>query len=207
MRAHAPGSKSNAPWDELQNVKNLRHAGQPIPESQWVALAKRWQKIKYDAGWACLVWPRAHGGAGLGPRENVIFQEEEAPFCELFGPFMIGQGFIAPTLMAYARPEQQAELLPMLASGGEIWCQLFSEPSAGSDLAGVRTRAEPTDDGRWRINGQKVWTSGAHYSDWGLAVAAHGSEPAEAQRPYGVHAAHGHTGYRDSADPAAGRRQ
>ena len=99
--------RSNAPWDELQNVRNLRHAGQPISESQWVALAKRWQKIKYDAGWACLVWPRAHGGAGLGPRENVIFQEEEGPFCELFGPFMIGQGFIAPTLMAYARPNSR----------------------------------------------------------------------------------------------------
>ena len=95
----------------------------------------------------------------------------------------------------------------MLASGGEIWCQLFSEPSAGSDLAGVRTRAEPTDDGRWRINGQKVWTSGAHYSDWGLAVVAHGSEPAQAQRPYGIHDAHGHTGYHDPADPAARRRQ
>ena len=162
--------KANAPWDELKTVKHLRHGGQPIPESQWIALAKRWQKIKYDAGWACLVWPREHGGAGLGPRENVIFQEEEAPFVELFGPFMIGQGFLAPTLMAYASAEQQAELLPKLASGEEIWCQLFSEPGAGSDLAGVRTRAEPTGDGRWRINGQKVWTSGAHYSDWGLAV-------------------------------------
>ena len=160
----------NAPWSKVQTLRNLRHGGQPVTETRWIELAKQWQRAKYDAGWACLVWPREHGGGGLGPRENVIFQEEEGFFAELFGPFMIGQGFIAPTLMAYATAEQQAELLPKLASGEEIWCQLFSEPGAGSDLAGIRSRAERTDDGRWRVNGQKVWTSGAQYSDWGLAV-------------------------------------
>jgi len=160
----------NAPWSKVQTLRNLRHGGQPVTETRWIELAKQWQRAKYDAGWACLVWPREHGGGGLGPRENVIFQEEEGFFAELFGPFMIGQGFIAPTLMAYATAEQQAELLPRLASGEEIWCQLFSEPGAGSDLAGIRSRAERTDDGRWRVNGQKVWTSGAQYSDWGLAV-------------------------------------
>lgn len=168
-RAHA-WIKSAAPQDILEVVKQLRHGGQPVSEQEWVKLAKRWQKIKYDAGWACLVWPKEYGGAGLGPTENVIFQEEEGPYVELFGPFMIGQGFIAPTLMAYASQSQKEVLLPKLASGEEIWCQLFSEPGAGSDLAGVRTRAEPNGNGHWRINGQKVWTSCAHFSDWGLAV-------------------------------------
>lgn len=162
--------EANAPSDEARTMRQLRHGGQPVSEERWIELAKHWQKTKYEAGWACLVWPREHGGGGLGPRENVIFQEEEGHFSELFGPFMIGQGFIAPTLMAYAPAERKAELLPKLASGEEVWCQLFSEPGAGSDLAGVRTRAERTSDGRWRVNGQKVWTSGAQYSDWGLAV-------------------------------------
>lgn len=171
--------QENAPHEAQQTCRNLRYAGQPIAEEAWIALAKRWQKAKYDAGWACLVWPREHGGAGLGPRENVIFQEEEGAFSELFGPFMIGQGFLAPVLMAYATPAQQADLLPKLASGEQVWCQLFSEPGAGSDLAGVRARAERMPDGRWRINGQKIWTSGAHYSDWGLAVLR--TDPAQAK--------------------------
>jgi alkylation response protein AidB-like acyl-CoA dehydrogenase len=162
--------RANAPWNEVRTMRNLRHGGQPVSEARWVELARQWQKKKYDAGWACLVWPREHGGGGLGPRENVIFQEEEGYFAELFGPFMIGQGFIAPTLMAYASGPQKSDLLPKLASGDQIWCQLFSEPGAGSDLAGVRTRAERTETGDWRVNGQKVWTSGAQYSEWGLAV-------------------------------------
>ena len=162
--------QANAFRDEIDSLRNLRHGGQPVSEERWIELARLWQRRKYDAGWACLVWPREHGGGGLGPRENVIFQEEEGYLAELFGPFMIGQGFIAPTLMAYATDQQKLELLPKLASGEQIWCQLFSEPGAGSDLAGVRTRAERTEEGDWRVNGQKVWTSGAHYSDWGLAV-------------------------------------
>src|SRR5437899_2356961 len=121
------------------------------------------------AGWACLVWPREYGGRGLSAAENVIFQEEEGPFAELFGPFMIGQGFVAPTLMAYAGEEHKRRFLPPLARGDTIWCQLFSEPGAGSDLAGVRMRAVPAEGG-WRLSGQKVWTSGAHHSEWGIVL-------------------------------------
>jgi acyl-CoA dehydrogenase len=162
--------RENAPWGHVDQVKRLRFAGQAFEqEHEWLALAQAWQKKKYDAGWACLVWPTEYGGRGLGPSENVIFQEEEGPFAELFGPFMIGQGFIAPTLMAFASEEQKRRFLPRLASGESIWCQMFSEPGAGSDLAGVRTRAKPCEGG-WRINGQKVWTSGAHHSEWGIVL-------------------------------------
>ena len=160
----------NAPWSRLDQVQRLRFAGQPFEhEHEWLELARAWQRKKYDAGWACLVWPVEYGGRGLSPAQNVIFQEEEGPFAELFGTFMIGQGFIAPTLMAYASPERKRELLPRLASGEDIWCQMFSEPGAGSDLAGVRTRAQRVAGG-WRLNGQKVWTSGAHHSKWGIAL-------------------------------------
>jgi alkylation response protein AidB-like acyl-CoA dehydrogenase len=160
----------HAPWDRLAQVKQLRFAGQAFEhEHEWLALARRWQQLKYDAGWACLVWPVEYGGRGLSPTENVIFQEEEGPFAELFGPFMIGQGFVAPTLMAYASEAQRRLLLPPLASGAAIWCQMFSEPGAGSDLAGVRTRAVACEGG-WRLQGQKVWTSGAHHSEWGIVL-------------------------------------
>jgi alkylation response protein AidB-like acyl-CoA dehydrogenase len=161
----------HAPWDDLAQVKQARFAGQPaMPDDEWLALARRWQLAKHRAGWACLVWPVEYGGRGLRPTENVIFQEEEGPFAELDGIFMIGQGFVAPTLMAYASEEQKRRLLPPLASGEAIWCQLFSEPGAGSDLAGVRMRAQRCEGG-WRLAGQKVWTSGAHYSDWGIVLA------------------------------------
>jgi alkylation response protein AidB-like acyl-CoA dehydrogenase len=161
---------ANAPWEHVNAIRRLRFAGEGFDDArESLALSRRWQKKKFDAGWACLVWPKDYGGQGLGPTENVIFQEEEGPFTELSNPFLIGQGFIAPTLMAYATEAQKRALLPPLASGESIWCQLFSEPGAGSDLAAVRTRAERRGD-TWRINGQKVWTSGAHYSEWGLVL-------------------------------------
>jgi alkylation response protein AidB-like acyl-CoA dehydrogenase len=162
--------RRHAPWNRLAEIRQMRFAGQPFAsEHEWLAVARDWQRKKFDAGWACLVWPREYGGRGLTPTENVIFQEEEGPFAELYGPFMIGQGFVAPTLMAYASEAQKRIFLPTLASGEAIWCQMFSEPGAGSDLAGVRTRATPCDGG-WRLSGQKVWTSGAHHSEWGIVL-------------------------------------
>ena len=162
--------REHAPWEHVERIKKLRFAGLPFEdEHEWLAISKSWQRKKYDAGWACLVWPTEYGGRGLSPSENVIFQEEEGPFAELFGSFMIGQGFVAPTLMAFASEAQKRDFLPRLASGENIWCQMFSEPGAGSDLAGVRTRAERCEGG-WRLNGQKVWTSGAHHSEWGIVL-------------------------------------
>ncbi|MET0369862.1 MAG: acyl-CoA dehydrogenase family protein [Sphingobium sp.] len=134
-----------------------------------IAAAKAWQKKKYDAGWAALRWPTDYGGAGASPIEQVIWAEEEGVFGKLSGPFNIGFGMCGPTVMAWASEEQKRHLLPRLAAGEDIWCQLFSEPVAGSDLAGIRTRAVRDGDD-WIVNGQKIWTSGARDADWGLLI-------------------------------------
>ena len=135
-----------------------------------IAAAKLWQKRKYDAGWACITWPKEYGGRGATAIEQVIWNQEESKFSGLpGGVFSIGQGMAAPTLMTWATDEAKARFIPKLASGEEIWCQLFSEPAGGSDLAALRTRAVKDGD-EWVINGQKIWTSGAHYSDWAILV-------------------------------------
>ncbi|MCB1644793.1 MAG: acyl-CoA dehydrogenase [Pseudomonadales bacterium] len=131
--------------------------------------AKKWQKKKADAGWACLMWPKEYGGRGASPIENVIWSQEEGVYGKLSGSFIIGQGMCAPTMMAFASEAHKNNFLPKIASGEQIWCQLFSEPGAGSDLAGLRTRAEKDGD-EWVINGQKIWTSGAHISDYGILI-------------------------------------
>jgi alkylation response protein AidB-like acyl-CoA dehydrogenase len=131
--------------------------------------AKAWQKKKAEAGWACLHWPKDYGGRGATPIERVIWGQEEGVYSALGATFIIGHGMCGPTMMAYASEEQKRRYLPPLAAGEEIWCQLFSEPAGGSDLAGLRTRAEP-DGEDWIINGQKIWTSGAQYSDYGILI-------------------------------------
>ena len=131
--------------------------------------AKVWQKRKYDAGWACMGWAPEFGGRGASAIEEVIWRQEESRYDLPANFFLIGQGMIGPTLMAWASDEDKARFLPPLASGEEVWCQLFSEPAGGSDLAALRTRAERDGDD-WVINGQKIWTSGAHYSDYGVIV-------------------------------------
>ena len=107
--------------------------------------------------------------AAATPIERVIWQQEEGAFGKLSGMFIIGHGMCGPTMMAFAGEEQKRKYLPPLASGEKIWCQLFSEPAGGSDVAGLRTRAEKRGDD-WIINGQKIWTSGAHYSDYGILL-------------------------------------
>jgi alkylation response protein AidB-like acyl-CoA dehydrogenase len=135
-----------------------------------ILASKAWQRKKFDAGWACLHWPRSYGGRDATPIQRVIWQQEEGPYAALSGLFSIGHNMCGPTLMAWANDAQKQARLPALAAGEEIWCQLFSEPAGGSDLAGLRTRAEK-DGQAWRINGQKIWTSRAHYSDFGLLLA------------------------------------
>ncbi|MBV1881859.1 MAG: acyl-CoA dehydrogenase family protein [Pseudomonadales bacterium] len=134
-----------------------------------MASSKLWQKRKYDAGWACLRWPKEYGGRGASAIEQVIYSQEEAKIQTPDNVFMIGQGMCAPTMMAWATEEQKREYVPAIASGEKVWCQLFSEPAAGSDLAALTTKAERDGDD-WIINGQKIWTSGAHYSDYGVIV-------------------------------------
>ncbi len=138
-------------------------------DGEGIKLSKEWQKKKFDAGWACLHWPKEYGGRGATPIERVIWSQEEGTIGSLSGVFIIGQGMCAPTIMAHGSDESKANLVPRLASGEDIWCQLFSEPAAGSDLAGLRTRAVKDGDD-WVINGQKIWTSGAQHSDYGMIV-------------------------------------
>lgn len=135
-----------------------------------MARAKFWQKRKADAGWACIRWPKEYGGRDATAIEQVILGQEESKLATPeTGVFIIGQGMAAPTMMTWAGEQDKKRFIPRLASGEDVWCQLFSEPVGGSDLAGLRTKAERDGDD-WVINGQKIWTSGAHYSDWGILV-------------------------------------
>jgi alkylation response protein AidB-like acyl-CoA dehydrogenase len=134
-----------------------------------IAAAKAWQARKADAGFACITWPMQWGGRGGTQMQQIIWSQEEAKYDVPQNVFLIGLGMCVPTMIAYAKPEQLERFVPPAVRGEEIWCQLFSEPAAGSDVAGLRTRAEKQGD-EWVINGQKIWTSGAHYSDYGLLL-------------------------------------
>ncbi|WP_028660502.1 acyl-CoA dehydrogenase family protein [Nocardioides insulae] len=132
--------------------------------------SKRFQKALWDAGLAGITWPKEYGGQGLGAAEQVAFNQEAADFALPTGPFVIGLGMPAPTIMELGTEEMKKRHLPKMVSGEEIWCQLFSEPSGGSDVASLRTTAKRTENG-WVINGQKVWTTGAQFSDFGAIIA------------------------------------
>ena len=160
---------ANAP-KELESELSKSPLGRiKLKNHDIVELAKRWQKKKADAGFACLHWPREYGGGGASPLERVIWQQEEGIYGKLTQPFQVGEGMCGPTVMAYGSQADKRRYLPKIASGEEIWCQLFSEPAAGSDLAGLRTRAQRHGE-EWIVNGQKIWTSGAHYSDYGILI-------------------------------------
>lgn len=135
-----------------------------------IAEARKWQGIKTTHGWACINWPKAYGGRGGTILENIIFAQEESKFeVPSTNVFMLGIGLAGPTIQMHGTEEQKQRWLPGILSGDDIWCQLFSEPAAGSDLAGLRTSAVKKND-HWVVNGQKVWNSGAHYSNWGILV-------------------------------------
>ncbi|MGB0407154.1 MAG: acyl-CoA dehydrogenase family protein, partial [Pseudomonadales bacterium] len=144
-------------------------AGTEESESDFLARAKAWQKLKQENGWACLNWPKAFGGRGATPMEMIVWNQEEARYNVPTQPFAIGLGMCGPVVMGFAGDEQQAAYLPKMASGEDIWCQLFSEPAGGSDVANLRTRAVQDGD-EWVINGQKIWTSGAQYCDYGILL-------------------------------------
>lgn len=135
----------------------------------FIAAARAYQAKKAEAGFAGITWAKEQGGQALPPIYSVIFGQEEAKFDAPAGPFAIGLGMCIPTLIAFATDEQKKRYVGPALRGEEIWCQLFSEPAAGSDVAGLKTRAVRDGDD-WVINGQKVWTSGAHYSDYGILL-------------------------------------
>ena len=135
-----------------------------------VAFLRDWQGRLAGGRWVGVAWPEEFGGRGLGPAEHFVVQEElaRARAPELVG--RIGVNLAGPTLLAHGTSEQKRRWLPHILSATELWCQLFSEPDAGSDLAAVATRAEAVDGG-WRVTGQKVWTSYAQFADWGVCLA------------------------------------
>lgn len=137
--------------------------------SDFMKAAKDWQDKKADAGFAQITWPKEIGGRGGTIMQQVIWNQEESKFDAPSGPFAIGLGMCVPTVIAFGSTEHKKRYVKKALHGEEIWCQLFSEPSAGSDVAGLKTRAVKDGD-EWVINGQKVWTSGAHYSDYGILL-------------------------------------
>jgi alkylation response protein AidB-like acyl-CoA dehydrogenase len=148
----------------------LRHDPDPAAAAEHVARCKAWQRTLFDGGWAGITWPAAFGGRGGTGTQQAIFDQEQAAFDVSVGVFAVGIGMVGPTLIAHGTDGQKARYLEPLLRGEEIWCQLFSEPGAGSDLAGLSTRAV-LDGDEWVVDGQKVWTSGAQHSDWGILLA------------------------------------
>ena len=144
--------------------------GTEIDGEAALAEARTWQAKAAADGWAGIGWSREHGGRGATPMEQVIFTQEAARYEVPDYVFRIGVAMGGPTVIAHGTEAQQRRFLPPLLTGEEIWCQLFSEPDAGSDLASLTTSATRDGDG-WIVNGQKVWSSGAQYSRWGMLLA------------------------------------
>ena len=135
-----------------------------------VAQAKGFQRALYEAGLAGLTWPKPYGGQGLPGRYQTLYNNEAAQYDLPIGAFAIGFGMCMPTLLTHGTEEQKERFVRPALKGEEIWCQLFSEPSSGSDLASLRS-AVVRDGDEWVLNGQKVWTSGAHYSQYAILLA------------------------------------
>jgi acyl-CoA dehydrogenase len=161
-------------WLEA-NAKNAGGGGDDAlaerADKEFLKRAKAWQAKKAEAGYARITWPKEVGGYGGTPIQQVIFSQEEGRFdaSNLGSPFAIGLGMCIPTLMAYGAKDAVARHVKPALHGEDIWCQLFSEPAGGSDVAGLRTRAEKNGD-TWTINGQKIWTTGAQISDYGILL-------------------------------------
>ena len=142
----------------------------PILPVEMTETGRRWQRALFDAGFAAIDWPAEFGGQGLTPDHTVAWREAAAEFEAPAVLNMVGLVLTAGALLTFGTPEQQAQHLPPTATGERVWCQMFSEPDAGSDLASLTTKAERDGD-LWRINGRKVWTSAGRGADWGILMA------------------------------------
>jgi len=145
--------------------------GDEASEAEAVEAHRAWQRKLAEAGFVGATWPREYGGQGLGPLEQVVVNQEVAR-AGLPGILdSIGVGMLGPTIIAHGSEEQKQRYLAPMLHADEVWCQLFSEPAAGSDLAGIQARAKREDDGSWRLSGQKVWTTNAQFAAFGLLLA------------------------------------
>ena len=158
LSAHAsPKSASGGELSEHDLGRHIQHC-------------RDWQRVLFDNGWAGITWPTAFGGRGASPVQAAIFAEEMAQFDVSTGAFAVSIGMVGPTLIAHGTPEQQQHHLQPILRGDEVWCQLFSEPGSGSDLASLGTRAVRDGDD-WIVNGQKVWTSFGQFADYAILLA------------------------------------
>jgi alkylation response protein AidB-like acyl-CoA dehydrogenase len=144
---------------------------EPGKEEAWIAERREWQRRLAEGGLAGVTWPAEFGGQGLGPLDQVIITQELQSAGVPGILDVIGIGMLGPTIIAHGTEDHKSRYLASMLSGEEIWCQLFSEPAAGSDLAGITTKAVVQDDGSWVLNGQKVWTTNAHFASYGLILA------------------------------------
>jgi alkylation response protein AidB-like acyl-CoA dehydrogenase len=149
---------------------SLRGLGGPGREHEAFDERVAWERHLAAAGWNCLGWPVEHGGRGATLEQQVVFHEEYARAGAPARVSHLGQELLGPTLIAFGTPEQQRRFLPPIVAVEELWCQGYSEPGAGSDLAAVSTTAT-LDGGEWVLHGQKVWTSLAHVADWCFVLA------------------------------------
>jgi alkylation response protein AidB-like acyl-CoA dehydrogenase len=140
-------------------------------DPEWVAARRAWQRKLAEGGLAGVTWPPEFGGRGLGPIEQVTVNQEISRAGVPGVLDFIGLGMLGPCIIAHGSDEQKTRYLGPMLHGDEVWCQLFSEPAAGSDLAAVQTRARQQDDGTWTLNGQKVWTTNAQFASFGLLLA------------------------------------
>ncbi|MCU0311279.1 MAG: acyl-CoA dehydrogenase family protein [Acidimicrobiales bacterium] len=165
LQAHAtPKTGTDADWSRG-----------PVDESEEAAEAymertREWQRTLYDNGWAGITWPKEFGGRGGSPAEAIIFGQEAAAFDVTAGFLGAALSLVGPPIMRHGNAEQQDRYLQPLLRGDEMWCQLFSEPGAGSDLAALGTRAVRDGD-EFVVNGQKVWNTQAQFADYGILIA------------------------------------
>ncbi len=159
-------------WIEANLEPRRAQAGREDRTLEDIAAARALQRRLFDAGYAGLTFPVEHGGRGLTAAHERAFREEAADYVtpDLGVAGGVTFGPIARSMLAHASPEFLARHIPKILSGEEIWCQFYSEPEAGSDLAGIRTRATRDGD-QWVLNGSKIWSSGAYYADWAMCLA------------------------------------
>jgi alkylation response protein AidB-like acyl-CoA dehydrogenase len=151
--------EENVPKSGLSNQREGRE------DKDWLARAKAWQRKLYEAGYIALAWPKEYGGQAMDPVRQSVVNDEVV---RARAPYMVGGsglGMLGPTLISWGTEEQRQRYLPKILTAEEIWCQGYSEPGSGSDLASLKTRAEIVGD-EFVVNGQKVWTSGAQWADW-----------------------------------------